>query len=53
MEQKELQLLPDKRQLIHNLIIQMHRSGLSPPECIILDQLEAEEASSTDIRGND
>ena len=45
MELKELQPLYEQRQLIHDLIIRMHRSGLSPPEEQLLSVMEAKEAT--------
>ncbi len=35
--------LPDQRQLIHDLILQMHKSGLSPPEEELVLLMEAQE----------
>lgn len=41
---REFPSLPEQRETIHDLIIQMHRSGLSPPEMKILEETEAMEA---------
>lgn len=52
MEQNELLPLSDYRQAIHNLILRMHITGLSPPEQCILEQLEAQENRGFDTRAN-
>ena len=43
MRENKLLLLHDRRQEIHNLILRMHSSGLSPPEEEILILMEAQE----------
>jgi len=43
MRTNELPPLPDQRQLIHDLILQMHKTGLSPPEEEIVLLMEAQE----------
>ena len=45
--------LRDWRETIHDLILIMHRTGLSPPEVQILEKLEAEEASSSEVRSSE
>ena len=49
--EREFPSLPELRQTIHDLIIQSHCSGLSPPEEEMLEKMEAQEASGT--RSND
>ncbi len=48
MEQNQIQLLPDLRQQIHDLIMSKHASGLSPPEEELVIIFEAEEYSEAD-----
>ena len=43
MKQNELPLLPEQRQVIHDIILLKHFTGLSPPEDEILDRMEAQE----------
>ena len=43
LEAKDLTLLPEQRQIIHDLILQKHATGLSPPEQEILLILESQE----------
>ena len=43
MGQNEFPLLPEIRQQIHDLTLQKHASGLSPPEQEILSKLEGKE----------
>jgi len=52
MEPNENLLLPDQRQIIHNLIMVMHKTGLSPPEECILDHFEAQEKCAIDSRSD-
>lgn len=47
LEQNEFRSQHDWRQIIHELILQVHLSGLPPPEEEILEKIEAEEASCT------
>ncbi len=43
LEASELLLLPELRQQIHDLTLQRHASGLSPPEQLILEKYESQE----------
>ena len=43
MKASEIPSLPDQRQTIHNLTLQKHATGLSPPEECILEEQEAQE----------
>ncbi len=47
MEQNELLPLHNRRQEIHDLTLMRRSTGLSPPEELILDTLEAKELSDT------
>ncbi len=52
MEPNEYLLLPDQRQMIHDLIVEMHKTGLSPPEECVLNHLEAQENCAVDSRSD-
>ena len=45
MKQIERLVLHEQRQIIHDLTLLKHATGLSPPEMEMLEQLEADEAS--------
>lgn len=50
MLKSNLSSLHEQRQLIHDLTLLKHATGLSPPQMEMLEQLEAEEASETEPR---
>ena len=43
MRPSEIPSLPDQRQTIHNLTLQKHATGLSPPEEEMVLMMEAQE----------
>ena len=53
MGQNERLRLPDQRQIIHDLTLQKHASGLSPPEEEILARLEATEGYGLEPRSSE
>ena len=53
LEPSELPLLPEQRQIIHDLILLQKASGLSPPEQEQLEQLEAKELLILETRSDE
>ncbi len=52
METNKFPPLPEQREIIHDLTIRKHTTGLSPPEEDILSKMEASENFSKPGSGN-